>query len=838
MPPDPCYLSGAMPLILLLACTETPKPARPAVASWEPCTTEGVGIPLTYTPTAPATFKEDDLGVVHIYAQNDTDLFFAAGYEQGRQRLYQIDRARHATRGTLAEIDGESAVNTDIIAHTFNFMDLGCRTLRHQATERPEDIGLGIAFTAGLNRYVEDLAAGKAERPSSFGQSELTYVPEAFSVLEVMAMGKRINLGYSNQLDYDVLVSISDALVTNFNDVPVWQPARSEFIVADDGGESASEEASSNPSRTPVEAIDADLGLPEDFAEKLEQLGRAHGVGRASNNWVVSGEHTTNGKPMMANDPHASLMAPSMVITWHLNSADAGGSFDVAGFSFPGVPGVHLGHNRNVNWSATTNFADIIDIFDVAIDADGVADVGGRAVPVRTRDITLRVLQADGSFAELQHTVTEVPDLGVVIPDVLLPIQASVFAEGSVVAAWAGFDAETTELFQYLDYGRAETAADVRAAVAHERVGQQNWLFMDATTFGYQTHGHIPVRNGDPRRIQDASDPEVLWTGEFLDDSLYPSLDDQRDFIGTANNSPFDHVLDNDPTNDAFYYGAFFDAGWRGARITTLSEQLVERGSVSLDDFAVMQADVNSVIAADLLPVLAEVAPRIATDESLAEFRDDQELLAAIALLGAWNGDMDEDSEAAALFHTWQALLGRRTLAGDMGVLFNAIAEASPVTVAKLNLLAHRDGIESLLDGKGDSDVLASLSEALEVMHDEAEARGQETVTWGDIHIARFSGTFGDDIEVRFEGDESTLNVADCPAWSGSDLEVPCASKEGSIYRALVQFGDDDVPEMWFHVGYGGYGEPTDWSDFTYNYFPFRAAEVEASTLRSWELAP
>ena len=126
----------------------------------------------------------------------------------------------------------------------------------------------------------------------------------------------------------------------------------------------------------------------------------------------------------------------------------------------------------------------------------------------------------------------------------------------------------------------------------------------------------------------------------------------------------------------------------------------------------------------------------------------------------------------------------------------------------------------------------------VEVLHDEAEARGQETVTWGDIHIARFSGTFGDDIEVRFEGDESTLNVADCPAWSGSDLEVPCASKEGSIYRALVQFGDDDVPEMWFHVGYGGYGEPTDWSDFTYNYFPFRAAEVEASTLRSWELAP
>lgn len=827
-----------MTLLLLLGCTEEPTPNRPAPEEWEPCTTDGVGIPLTYSPSASATTKEDDLGVVHIYAQNDADLFFAAGYEQGRQRLYQIDRARSSTRGTLSELDGESAINTDIIAHTFNFIDLGCRTLRYQASQRPEDIGLGVAFTAGLNRYVEDLAAGKAEPPTVYGQSALTYIPEPFSVVEVVAMGKRINLGYSNQLDYDVLVSISDELVNNFNDVPVWQPAVSEFIVAEDGGESASEAASESASRAPDVTSRGGPDLPDDFGQKLHDLAYAHSAGRASNNWVVSGEYTANGKPMMANDPHATLMAPSLVLAWHLNSADAGGSFDVAGFSFPGVPGVHLGHNRKVNWSATTNFADIIDIFDVVIDADGTADVGGRAVPVRSRTVSINVLQPDGSFSVVEHVVTDVPDLGVVIPDELLPIQSSVFARGSVVAAWAGFEPETTELFQYLDYGRADSAEEVRTAVLQEMIGQQNWVFADATTFGYQTHGHIPVRHGDPRRIQDASDPEVLWTGDFLDDSLYPSLDDQRPFIGTANNSPFDHILDNDPTNDAFYYGSFFDAGWRGARIHTLSQALVDRGQVSLDDFAVMQADVNSEIALDLLPVLADVVSRIETDANLEEFRGNDGVASGVALLAAWNGDMAEDSEAAALFHTWQALLGRRTLSGDMGVLFNAIAEASPVTVAKLNLLAHRDGIESLLDGKGDADVLASLAEAVALLRDEAATRGVDSLTWGDIHTARFGGTFGDDIEVPFSGDESTVNVADCPAWDGNDLNVPCASHEGSIYRALVQFGDDDVPEMWFHVGQGGYGEAADWHDFTYDYFPFRAAEVEAATVRSWEVGP
>ncbi len=826
-----------MHLLLVLACTEEPTPARPAPEEWAPCTTEGVAIPLTYTPTAVSTVKEDHLGVVHIYAQNDADLFYASGYEQGRQRLYQIDRARNSTRGTLSELDGESAINTDIIAHTFNFIDLGCRTLRHQAETRPDDLGLGVAFTSGLNRYVEDLAAGRAEPPTAYGQSALTYIPEPFSVVEVVAMGKRIGLGYSNQLDYDILVSIADVLVNNFNDVPVWQPASAEFIVSEDGGESASEAAASASRSPDVVAFDAP-DLPDDFGQKLHDLVIAHGTGRASNNWVVSGEHTANGKPMMANDPHAMLMAPSLVLAWHLNSADAGGNFDVAGFSFPGVPGVHLGHNRTVNWSATNSFADVIDIFDVQVDSEGIANVGDRSVPVRTRAITLRVLQSDGSFAEVEHVVTDVPDLGVVVPDVLLPIASTVFAEGAVVVAWAGFDPESTELFQFLDYGRAQSADDVRAAVFHEQVGQQNWLFMDAHTFGYQTHGHIPVRGGDPRRIQDASDPGLLWTGEFLDESLYPTLDDQRAFIGSANNAPFDHILDNDPTNDAFYYGSFFDAGWRSARIHTLTQELVDRGNVTLDDFAVMQADVNSMIALDLLPVLAEVGARLDTDENLAEFRDDDDVREGLALLGAWNGDMAADSEPAALFHTWQALLGRRTLAGDMGVLFNAIAESSPVTVAKLNLLAHRDGIDSLLDGKGDSDRLAALGEAMEFLRAEAAAKGVERITWGDIHTASFAGTFGDDIDAPFSGDESTLNVADCPAWADSDLTSPCASREGSIYRALVQFGDDDVPELWFHIGYGGYGAETNWHDFTYDYLPFRANEVEAATVRSWELAP
>ncbi len=822
-----------MMLFYVLAC-DTVVPQRPGLDVWEACTTDGIEIPLTYAPTAAATVKEDHLGVVHIYAANDADLFFAAGYEQGRQRLYQIDRARHSTRGTLSEMDGESAVETDLIARTFNFLDLGCRTLHFQAKTRPADIGLGVAFTAGLNRYIADLAAGTAEAPDSYGQAGLTYIPEAFTVVDVVAMGKRINLGYSNQIDYDVLVSISQELVNNFDEVPVWAPSRGQFIV--DG---ALETQSSASRSGPIEPLfPPELELDDELGTRLSALAKAHGAGRASNNWAFNGEHTLSGKPVMANDPHASLMTPSMLIAWHLNSAEAGGNFDVAGFSFPGVPGVHLGHNQHVNWTATTNFADVMDIYDVAIDEDGYADMGGDAVKVRTRDEVIRVKQADGSLLEAIYVVTEIPDFGVLLPEELLPVPANVFAEGGVMIAWAGFEPETQELFEYLDFDRSTNIAEFREAVGLEMVGQQNWLFGDATGIGYQTHGHIPVRTGDPRRIQDASDASVLWTGDHLDDALYPTLDGSQDFIGTGNNAPFAHTLDNNPTNDAFYYGSYFDPGWRADRIHELGNALVARGNVSPSDMIEMQADVRSGIASDLLPLLVEVGSRLATDEALADYRDRADLVDAIAVLAAWDGDMDMDSEAAAVFHTWQALLGRRTLFGDMSVLFDAIAEATPVTVAKLNVLAHTQKHEGLLDGRGDIDMLQALSDALEWVEEQRLALGVPVLTWGHVHTAWFKGTFGVDIEAPFSGDESTVNVADCPAWNGNELNSPCASHEGSLYRAIVGFGDDDVPELYFHHGHGGYGPESDWHEFEYKYLPYRKDEVDEATVRTWEIVP
>ena len=77
-----------------------------------------------------------------------------------------------------------------------------------------------------------------------------------------------------------------------------------------------------------------------------ELLGRGSGIG--SNSWVVSGDHTVSGKPLLANDPHLATSLPGVwyQMGLHCTTVDDDCPFDVSGFTFAGVPGVVIGHNQ------------------------------------------------------------------------------------------------------------------------------------------------------------------------------------------------------------------------------------------------------------------------------------------------------------------------------------------------------------------------------------------------------------------------------------------------------------------------------------------------------------
>ena len=60
----------------------------------------------------------DRFGVPHVFAENEKDLFFSAGYIAARERLFQLSMVALAVKGELASVLGESYLKTDIYLRT------------------------------------------------------------------------------------------------------------------------------------------------------------------------------------------------------------------------------------------------------------------------------------------------------------------------------------------------------------------------------------------------------------------------------------------------------------------------------------------------------------------------------------------------------------------------------------------------------------------------------------------------------------------------------------------------------------------------------------------------
>jgi penicillin amidase len=826
-------MRSILPLLALLAaCTDPDKEPVPAPAA----TCDLAEFPADYVLSAPVQVLRDDRDIPHIYAQNDADLFWASGYQVATDRLFELDTFVRAARGTLAEVRGESEVVSDLTSRTFDFGRYACDSLAWIKEDRPDDYGLVAAYVSGVNQRIAEVRAGDAPLPAGFGPDGLDYLPEPIELADVVRVGQRINVSYSSTIEYDILYSLMVRLAPNYAEFPIFDPGPQRFI--------ATTEAPSSAPRPPA-APHAPLTWSEpeakDFLQHLLALRKVTYPGEGSNNWAVNGAFTDNGRPYIANDPHSSFHDPNTLYVQHLDSATAGGAFDVVGFSFVGIPGVQLGHNDKLAWAATTNFSDQTDIWDVSVD-DGKASVGGIEVPVSERAETIRVRLDDGTIEEREYTARDVDGYGVLLPEELLPVPKSLFVGGEVLVNWVGF-APTNELFMYLDMDRADDLDGFEAAVDLQRVGMHNWMGATKDGIRYHTHGLIPDRGpveGRPQadQVLDGSDPTTLWTGDYLPDEDLPSLDGTQPYMASANNDPWGHTADNDPLNDSFYYGSFFSPAFRADRISSELERIIAAGPATAADMMGLQMDTYSSIAAEMIPMLVDAGSRIDTDDALATYRGRTDLTDAIARLDAWDRRAVRGSADAALFRAWQGYVARRTLGSDLSLLFVPVETVSPVTIAKLNVLVHTEAIDSVLDGRGDYDLLGALDDALSWTAGRAATDGLESFTWGDMHRVQVHPTYGDTAYLPVDGDESSPNVSGCTFWNDDGPIDHCDGDEGPIFRSVTGFADDGVPDTWFNVAYGNDDDAERWRSGDYEPLPFRAEDVEAHTVGTSVLSP
>ena len=696
-------------------------------------------------------------GIPQIYADDADDLFFAQGFVHAQDRFYEMDFRRHVTSGRLAELVGEGGLETDEVVRT-----LGWRRVAEEevALLSPETRRYLQNYADGVNAYIEDRSSG--ELSLEYSVLSLTgpdYVPEPWTPADSVAWLKAMAWDLRGNMSAEIgrmlsLETLEPAQVAEIypdypydEHAPIVQygsirngrfmqgPSVLQRVAPADGRRLARQAAAAR------ELPDSSLRTVQRVLDQLPALlGTGEGIG--SNSWVVSGERSETGEPLLANDPH---LAPSMPGTWyqmglHCNELGPDCPFDVAGFTFSGMPGVVIGHNDRIAWGLTTMYTDVTDLYLERIDEDaGTYDYGRRQLPVEERTEELFVAGEEKPVSLTVRSTRHGPllsELGEPYADV-----GERAASESVVQAPDGDAFGVSLRWTALRPGRtmdalfginaAGTWAQFRSAAELMDVPSQNLVYADVDGhIGYQSPGRIPIRAPGNDGLWPVAgwDPANEWRGYIPFDELPTVLDPPSGLIVTANQaviSPemYPHLL----TSDSAY-------GYRSDRI---NELLRASETLSVDDMVSIQNDTYNANAAELTPYLLDVTL------STPYYREGQRLLRD------WDYFQPADSGAAAYFNVvWRNLL-ELTFEDQLPEDVRPDGGERWFRAVKLLLPTPNDdwwddtGTEELRETR--DDILRQALDAARNDMTSMQARNPDLWTWGHLHrLELVNPTLGD----------------------------------------------------------------------------------------------
>lgn len=583
----------------------------------------------------------DPAGVPNVYADNSADLFFAQGYVHAQDRLWQMDLNRRLGSGQLSEIFGDAAFGDSTTLEIDRFT----RT-----------IGLGRAAHAdfeGLDASTKGFLQDYADGVNSFLHSHSDNLPIEFNLLgyrpadwqpsDTIVWAKVVAFDGSGNFEDELMRS---AMVDGLGEQRVSllfpsYPAAGPFIIPQQVKSYASLLPTIQPTIADMPRAASAIGRPDLAAIENISSSLRDGVdGLGSNAWVVDGSRTVSGKPALANESHLAIGTPSI---WYMNSLHCAPispecPFDVTGFTFPGVPGVLVGHNRTVAWGVTNAGLDVQDLF---VEKVNPANPGEYWAKNQWQDLqasseVIHVKGAADAPLLVKHT-----DHGPVITPILKGVTATLALD------WAATNQSGGILKSLFKLDAAHSWEEFRDALRDWDAPAENFVYADVDgNIGYQLAGRIPVRpHGD------GTVPAPGWTGDFDWGGYIPF-----DALPIVLNPPT-HVIvaaNNQVVPDGYRYRIAPDyaAPFRAQRIDDL---LAAKPKLSVDDLKRIQGDIYSIPLVNLKHQVEQVTP--------------VGFLASRALpyVKKWDGNLTSDTIGGAILEVTYLSLVRDLLTPHLG---------------------------------------------------------------------------------------------------------------------------------------------------------------------------
>ncbi|MGW2372765.1 MULTISPECIES: penicillin acylase family protein [Kitasatospora] len=615
--------------------------------------------------SAPVDVKRDANGIPQLYADTSEDLFRAQGYVQAQDRFWEMDVRRHITAGRLSEMFGDSQVDTDSFIRTMGW---------HQVAEQEFKTKLSPETKKYLQAYADGVNAWLAEHPGGekasleyavLGAVNSGYKPEQWTPVDSVAWLKAMAWNLSGNLQEEIDRSLlaqdfgPDKIAELYPDYPYSRNGtivKTGTVSGDtyrpaDGSTQPGATSGGNTAQGAATTKALVQGLTDRIDGMPQLLGRP-GQGIGSNSWVVAGSHTTTGKPLLANDPH---LGPGLPSVWyqmglHCRTASPACQFDVSGFTFAGMPGVVIGHNKDIAWGFTNLGADVSDLYLEKVTGPDTYQVDGKDVKFDLRKETIKVAGGEDRTITVRTTQTGAPlisdtsteqqNVGKYAPNGSSAPDRGTGGYG-VALQWTALSPGRT-MDAVFELDRAKNWDDFRNAAKDFAVPAQNLIYADAKNIGYQAPGVIPVRGkGDGSMPAPGWDSSYQWKPDPVPFTALPySFNPAVGYIVTANQAVVDPSYKYNLTKDWEY-------GTRAKEITDQIEGLLKNnGKISPDDMQTLQLDNTSTMAKTLVPLL------------LKQQIDDPYVRQAQDLLKDWNFHQDADSAAAAYYNgVWRNLL-------------------------------------------------------------------------------------------------------------------------------------------------------------------------------------
>ena len=573
----------------------------------------------------------DPYGVSHIYAKNENDMFFAQGFQAASDRLFQFELWRRQARGLVSEVLGDKEINKDIAARLFKYRGDLISELNHYHSNGFQIIQ---SFVAGVNAAI-DVALSKPDSlPLEFNL--LGIKPEHLNAEDIISRHQGLLGNLVDEWETGFVVNLIGETKTkeinwfhpNNPDLYLDSLVKEIFSVPDVMDLYKAFKRPINFSTDNIISVqnrsskETYLAQQENLIKEINLLNEEkYAIG--SNNWVISGSLSESGYPILANDPHRAITAPSLRYISHLVSP----GWNVIGGGEPTIPGISIGHNEYGAWGLTIHATDAEDMYVYQLNPNN-----------------LNQYKYHGKWMDMIEIKDSIPVKGIgyhyfslffTIHGPVLKVIKDKNIAVAVRCAW--LEKGGAPYLASLRMNQAKSWTEFKLACSFSNIPGENMIWADRLgNIGWQTVGIAPIRRKSSGMVPVLGDGSKDWEG-FIPISERPSsLNPSNNYVVTANENvvPIGY---NYPQTVGFSWSD----PYRGLRI---KEYLGSGKKFSVQDFVYLQSDYLSIPARKILSFIP-VIPEFEKFKKFTSFFDN------------WDYKLNPNSIAATIYDAWERVI-------------------------------------------------------------------------------------------------------------------------------------------------------------------------------------